>query len=58
VTIRAIETLSSDEIRLMARDQADAGDPMNHPFEPGTPKASIFERAYLERELQLNPQEG
>ena len=56
--VRSIESLTTDEIKLIARDQADAGEPCTHFFEPGSVKAAIFERAYLEREMQLNPAEG
>lgn len=56
MTVRAIATLSPDEIRLLARDQADADEPMEHGFEPGTPQACAWEHAYLERVRELRAQ--
>jgi hypothetical protein len=58
VNIRALETLTTDEIRLLARQQAESGEPMEHHFPAGSTQAVAWERAYLERELQLSPQEG
>lgn len=53
MTIRPIETLTSHELQLVARDLADAGEPCDHGLEPGTPRADAFEQAYLARLEEL-----
>lgn len=58
MTVRPIDALGLDEIRLIARDLADSGEPMQHGFEPGTSKAVSFELAYQERRRELEAQEG
>ena len=57
MTIRSIESLTLDEIRFIARDQADAGEPCLHGFEVGTTKALHFEHCYHQRQLELQQQE-
>lgn len=53
MTIRRIETLSDHELKLLARDQADAGEHCVHGFEPGSAQAELFERAHRERLEEL-----
>lgn len=58
MTIRSIYVLTHDEIRQMARDQADAGEPMAHGFEAGSAQAVSFEHAYQGRRAELEEVEG
>lgn len=58
MNVRPITSFTADEIRVIAREAAETGDPMRCPFPAGTPQAAIFERSFLERELQLDPQGG
>lgn len=57
MTVRALASLTPDEIRLMARHQADCAEPMHHYFEPGSTQAITFERAFRERQREMQPQE-
>lgn len=54
MTIRALESLSQHEIRLVARDQADAGEECMHGFDAGSTQAASFEQAYQERKRELD----
>jgi hypothetical protein len=51
--VRSIYTLVHEEIVQLARQQADAGEPMVHGFQEGTPQACAYERAYQERHREL-----
>lgn len=53
--VRSIYLLTLAEIRQCAREQADAGEPCLHGFEPTSPQALAFERAHLERVRELEP---
>lgn len=55
VEIRPIRT---QDVVTMAREQAERHEPLQHYFEPGSREAAAFERAYLERQLQLEEHEG
>lgn len=54
MTIRPFEALSISELRLVARDQADAGEPCVHGFPHGSSQAIAYERAYQERRRELD----
>lgn len=54
----AIRTLTADDVRTQARMQAEAGEPMAHHFDAGSREAAIYERAYLERQRELEEHEG
>lgn len=58
MTIRPFDSLSHDDIVLLAREQAEAFQPMSHGFEVGTTEAITFERCYLERQRELEAVEG
>lgn len=51
--VRSIDTLSHDEIVLMARQQAEAGEPCAHGFKPGSVMAATFERNHAARAAEL-----
>jgi hypothetical protein len=55
VTIRPI---THYDVALMAREQAEAGEPMRHNFDAGSREAAIFERAYVARQRELEEHEG
>lgn len=55
MTVRSIFVLTLAEIREHAHAQADAGEQCAHGYEPGSPQAIAFERAYLERRVELEP---
>lgn len=57
MTIRSIGTLAHDEIVQMARQMADAGEPMVHGFEIGSAQAYTFERSFQERKRELEEAE-
>lgn len=54
----AIRTLTTDDVRQMAREQAEAGEPLSHYFDPGSTQAVAYERAYLERQRELEEYQG
>lgn len=53
-----IRPLTTEDVIAMAREQYDAGEPMHHEFESGSTQAVAFERAYLDRQRQLEEFEG
>lgn len=53
MTVRPMDALTSDELRLIARDAADADEPIPHWPDPAARHAVIFERAYHERRREL-----
>lgn len=57
MTVRPIHSLSLDEIRAVARDLAEAGEQCHHGFAPATTQAIAFERSYIDRQRELQPQE-
>lgn len=50
----SIFVLTREQILLHARQQADAGEPCAHGYEPGTAHACTWERAYVERKRELD----
>lgn len=58
MVINEIRGLTRDDLVTMARAQADAGEPMQHHFDVGSTEACTFERAYIERQRQLEEPEG
>lgn len=53
-----IRPLTTEDVIATAREQADAGDPMRHDFDAGSTQAVAYERAYLERQRELEEHEG
>ena len=47
--VLSIYVLTREQIVQAARQQADAGEPCNHGFEPGSTHACTWERTYHER---------
>lgn len=56
-TIRLITSLDVDELRALARELADAGQPLEHALPAGSAQAIALEHAYVERQRELQAQE-
>ncbi len=56
--LNEIRSLTHDDVVMLAREQAERGEPMAHYFDVGTTEACTFERAYVERQRQLEEPEG
>ena len=54
--IRSIYALRREEIIVVAREQAESGEPMAHGYEAGSTQACTFERACQERRRELDAQ--
>lgn len=48
-----IRPLTTEDVVALAREQADSGAPMQHDFEVGTTQACAYERAFIERQREL-----
>lgn len=55
--IRSIFLLRREEIVREARQQAEAGEPCEHGFDPGSAQACMWERNYHERRRELDQAE-
>ncbi|MDB5730733.1 MAG: hypothetical protein JWQ03_628 [Variovorax sp.] len=55
---QAIRGITHDDVVAMARAQAERQEPMGHHFEAGTTQACTYERAYLERQRELDEHQG
>jgi len=44
-----VRPFSTSDAQLLARNKADAGEPCEHPWEPESELARVFEQAYAER---------
>jgi len=53
-----IRPITRDDVVILARHQAEAGEPMRHHFDAGSTQAATYERAYLERQRELDEHEG
>lgn len=49
--VRAYSALSIPEIQLLARDQARAFEPLQHPYPPGSAQAVAWEQAYRAEQI-------
>lgn len=54
----AIRPLTREDVVRMAREQAESREPMRHEFDAGSTQAATFERAYIERQRELEEFEG
>ncbi len=58
MNVRSIYVLTHEEIVQAAREQADAGEPCSHGFEPGSTQAITYERHYVARQAELQEVEA
>jgi protein tyrosine phosphatase (PTP) superfamily phosphohydrolase (DUF442 family) len=53
-----VRPIRTEDVVAMARELAEAGEPMSHHFTPGSREAIAWERAYLQRRRELDEPEG